>query len=89
MLPRLPEALMRVAPNWGPVGPLASRSGNTSSGNAQQQTQGVNMPALAPLRQQMGLLHGAAAAAGGGQGLHALKAPTHILQVRGAKATPG
>lgn len=82
MLPRLPEALMRVAPHWAPTGPFSSRSGNTSSSSqAQQQNQGVDMPALAPLRQQMGLLQGAAAAAGGGHGSHELKAPAHIQQV--------
>jgi hypothetical protein len=88
MLPRLPEALMRVAPSWGPAGPFTTRSGNTSSSQAQQDTQGLNMPALAALRQQMGLLHGAAAPAGGGQGSHAVKAPTHILQVRGPMVAP-
>lgn len=73
---------MRVAPHWAPTGPFSSRSGNTSSSSqAQQQNQGVDMPALAPLRQQMGLLQGAAAAAGGGHGSHELKAPAHIQQV--------
>lgn len=81
MLPRLPEALMRVAPNWTPAGPFSSRSGNNNSSQAQQPSQGVDMPALAPLRQQMGLLQGAAAAAGGGQGSEELKAPIHVLQV--------
>jgi hypothetical protein len=86
---------MRVAPHWPPTGPFSSRSGNTSSSQAEQQNQGVDMPALAPLRQQMGLLQGAAAAAGGGHGSHELKAPAHIQQVRyvlsggGAANPPG
>lgn len=80
MLPRLPEGLMRL-PHWAPTGPFSSRSGDTSSSQTQKQNQGVDMPALAPLRQQMGLLQGAAAAAGGGHGLHELKAPAHIQQV--------
>lgn len=71
MLPRLPEALMRVAPSWTPVGPFTR--GSTSSGQPQQPSHGVEIPALAPLRQQLGLLPGAAAAE--------VKAPVHVLQV--------
>jgi hypothetical protein len=82
MLPRLPEALMRVAPNWGlyNLAPFSSRgANNTSSQVVQQQQQGpLEIPALAPLRQHMGLM-GQHTAVGGAQ---ELKAPVHVLQVR-------
>lgn len=70
MLPRLPEALMRVAPNFGLRG-----SGADSSSSLQQQHQGINMPALTPLRQHMSLELS-------GQGQLELRAPSNVLQVR-------
>lgn len=81
MLPRLPEALMRVAPSWAPVGPFSTR-GSAGSDHPQQPSQGVDIPALTPLRQQLGLLPGPAAAANGGHPAPEVKAPAHVLQVR-------
>jgi hypothetical protein len=81
MLPRLPEAFMRAAPSWAPVGPFGTR-GSTGSGQPQQQSQGVDMPALVPLRQQLGLQGSLGAVAAAGQTAQALRAPTHVLQVR-------
>jgi len=79
MLPRLPDALMRVAPSWAPA-PFGMRGSNTGSTSSQaQQHQGTSSPALTPLRQQMGLLHGAAGSAHTSQ--QELRAPTHVLQV--------
>jgi hypothetical protein len=72
---------MRVAPSWAPVGPFGTRS-SAGSGQPQQQSQGVDMPALVPLRQQLGLQGPLGAVAAAGQTAQALRAPTHVLQVR-------